>query len=83
MIGSLLEVEPVEPVESEAQKKRKRFTEEQTKLIRKYFAPHIAAKEIPHPPDLEKFISINRQHFPGRQRGDIYSKYYWSSEIVV
>ena len=74
VIGSLLEVELVEPVESEAQKKRKRFTEEQTKLIREYFAPQIAAKEIPRPPDLEKFLSINRQHFLGRQRGDIYSK---------
>ena len=68
VIGSILEVPKNE------EKKRRRFTEEQTKLIKEHFHEKITSKEMPTPPDLEMFLSQHRQVFQGRVRGDIYSK---------
>ena len=68
VIGSILEVP------SMSAKKRRRFTDAQTDVIKEYFSDSIHLKVIPETPQLEKFLSENREEFQGRTRADIYSK---------
>ena len=67
VIRDILEINPEE-------KKRHRFTAEQTDLLADYFSVNLATKQIPRPAELEKFLVDNRERFPGRKRSDIYSK---------
>lgn len=71
LVGSLMHI----PLPEALKKKRQRFTEEQTQIIKNYFADVIKNKDkTPSPSTLEQFLSEYRTQFPGRNRGDIYSK---------
>ena len=65
-VGSILELP--------TGKRRQRFSEAQTELIKEYFSVSIGSKTIPSSLALEKFLLEYREMFPGRVRADIYSK---------
>jgi len=65
-VGKILEIPLV--------KRRQRFTQEQTKMIRERFSAEIEAKAIPSGEAIDQFLVENKDLFSGRKRGDIYSK---------
>ena len=67
LIGSILDIET-------PAKKRQRFSAEQTQIISDHFTEKLSCKDIPSAGELESFLTEHRDKFPGRKRGDIYSK---------
>ena len=70
VVGKILKVAADMP----PPKKRLRFTEERTTLIKTYFEDDIAQKLMPSTPALKKFLAEMGELFIGRKHGDIYSK---------
>ena len=68
VIGSILQVT------TPTGKKRQRFSQQQTQIIEDHFSERLSAKEIPSPGEIERFLVEYREKFPGRKRGNIYSK---------
>lgn len=70
VMGEIMQVEiPGIPT-----KKRVKFTELQTDIIKQYFARAIQSGKLPQACVLEQFLAEKLDLFPLRKRGDIYSK---------
>ena len=78
-VKSILEGEPSptsspSPPKVSSPSKRKRFSEEQNAAVRKHFSVNISGKTLPSKDEIEEFIRVHQEQFPGRKAHDIYSK---------